>query len=596
MPLSMSDTLVWGFFTPGHLWSMNFPVNVLLEQGIIPTHTNEINYPAGGAITIIGWSFILILLLCKVMGTGLIMGMNIAFLIHMVLAFYFAYRLALRLTDRWAESIVGGIAYGFCPFVISLVWNGQLAKLSHGFLPLAVLLLIEIAETKKFRPVLLLAPVFALTVATSPYMGIFSALFLLMLGSYYLVRSRGGNFRRIFLRLAISAFLVALASFPYISYWQDSHFVPGYQPLFVSAGPQFPPYSPNASQNATLLGWVKPKDYKFTPGELPKSVLHTHYIGWMFILLGALAFIPGKKKIPGKERGAGGSDMDEPPSRLSPKILLLFAGLFFIFAHGYSLRFTLEWDTIFGRRIFLPPYWLLRIFGDYFSFTVFYRAVIGVVLCGSMLVSIGLARITKPLGNWVRYGLCLFAGVALCVDALVVLPLPFPLPTHKIHLPMVYKDLARIDDQGAVLEAPYDSDEYRLKESNLRYFYFQVYHGHPTILADRELKKQGMNRFYFEFENGMFGKEKNFLSWDFTPAPLDFTYVILHVDYLPESKRARVINFLDGHLDLFKKYPKENIRLYKVRALPPEADKNKTWRQNPRYRYYMNSKVSPGGG
>lgn len=591
----MSDTLVWGFFTPGHLWSMNYPVQILLEQGIIPTHTNEINYPAGGSMTIIGWSFILILLLCRIIGLGLVTGMNIAFLVHMILGFYFAYRLALRLTDRWPESVVGGIAYGFSPYVISLIWNGQLAKLSHGFLPLAVLLLIEIVETKKIWPTIILAPVMAITVATSPYNGIFCAFIILILGSYYLVRSWGINFRTVFLRLGISAFLVALASLPYLNYWQDSHRVSGYQPLFISAGPQFPPYSAYDSQNATLLGWVKPKDYKYTPGSLPKSVLHTHYLGWVFILLATLAFFPRKKER-GKVSGADSDDADEPPSQVSPKVLLLIAALFFLIAHGYSLRFTLEADTVFGRRIFLPPYWMLRIMGDFFSFTVFYRAVVGVAFCGSMLAAIGLARITARLENRARYALCTIAGIAFCADVLLVLPLPFPLPTNKIDVPQVYKDLAQIHDRGPVLETPYDSDDHRLEESNLRYFYYQVFHGHPTILSDRELKKQGMNRFYFEFEKALFSDENNFLSWDFEPVPLDFTYVILHEDYLPESKAPRVLEFLDRHLDLFREYPDENIRIYKTRVIPQDANKTKNWRQDVRYRYYRNSDISIGGG
>lgn len=545
---SMDKAVVGGNFAFGHIWNWDLIVQGLLSQGKLITYTLGQCYPEGGSLTSIGWSFLLPLILMRALSLGLLLSVNLLLLVHLWLGFYLAYRLGRLLTENRAASMVGAIAYGLCPYALSLIWNGQYPKLSHGFLPLLLIFLIKTVETKKIWPVAGFGLVFALLLASSPYNGIFGAMLVVGASLYFLIVRRR-EMLRVLGRLASAAVASLIASAPFLYYYVA---MGGANPLHEPSNyPQMPhvPYDLEILQNATLFGWLLPgKEAIVHQTATQWHFLHVHYLGWFVVVAALLAFVPLRP-----------SEKTAKPA-LGRGFFLLTGFFFFLLALGYELRLTP--DDAGGTA--LPLFWLFGVMPSLeFTFTVPYRAAIGVSLCVAMLAALGLARVGARWTIRTRGLVAAAIGIGIVLETSFVSPVPYPLPVREMTTPQVYRDLAASPDGGAVLEVPNEMHEMG-EGANFYYIYYQVIHRHPLVIGELPGLKYKTNFFDYLLETALLGASETEIRHADGLVLLPFRYLVLHESFIAPDRKERVRSLLDDTLVLEKQYPEDGVRLYRV--------------------------------
>ena len=534
------STVLGGSFLYGHLWSWE----MLASRGL-ELSTQAINYPDGGSMTLIGWSFILPLLLLRALGLGLVAATNLLLLLHLLLGCFLAYRLMLQLTRHFSASLAGGAAYGLCPLVLSLVHNGQYPKLVHGLLPLLLLELLLLARGRRW-PVLALGPTLALLCASSPYQGIFGALLALAGGAWMLARGPGGGVRltrgAALLRLGLAALLAVVVTAPYLYYWQLTGGARGQ--LLVPAGTGMK-LTAMADFRASAGGWFDPHS-PAVAGDNPYlwDVIHVHYLGFFGLALAALAVVLRLLR--------GGTGKGPGP--------LTFAALglgFVMLAHGPYLDLG-PW------RLPLPMQWIWDTLPASRAFYATYRAAVVVSLVLAVVAAMGLARLATRLGPRAGHALCAVAGLAMLLEVLLLSPAPFPIKASPAAVPPVYHDLARARDCGALLVVPYGVHDESLALE--RHRYHQTVHRHPLVHGVIKTPRRRMGQFHDGLYQAISGH---------APPPLrraraalerlHFRYVVLHEQLIRDPQRLPAIRaFLDRTLKLKRVYPGDGIRLYET--------------------------------
>lgn len=545
---SPADTVIGGSFIFGHMWSWDLVTRGILEQGSLLVNTYALNYPDGGSVTLIGWSYILPLTALRAVGCPLVLAVNLLMALHLLLGCYLAFRLALRLTGAWPESVVAGLAYGFCPYVLSLLWNGQQPKLVHGLLPLVLLLVLRVVESRRVWPLVACGAVLALTLASSPYHGMFGALLALAAGLWLLATRPAGERRRALGRLALAALCAAVATAPYFYYWIASQSDPAHPPLLVPAGELRDVYAMH-DFNASLSGWFAPQatDPPLSDPHL-WNVFHVHYLGWIAVAMALLAL---GLRLRGRGRGVG---------PLGPGFFAA-AGLgFLLLAHGPTLRLG-------SLSVPLPLRLLWEVAPVTQAFYITYRAVLVVSLALAVLGAMGLAAALKPLGLRLRGAVCAVAGCAIMAEALLVSPAPFPLKAHRFDIPRAYHDLARRDDCGAVLQVPYEAHNDNIAFE--LHLFHQSVHSRPLVHGDLKTKLHQLGAFH----SGLFQAVTGRASADAPPTTsrpaLHFRYAVLHERMVPAGRLPAVRAFLERGLRLVRAYPGEGVRLYETRVDGP---------------------------
>lgn len=552
---SLGKVVIGSNFAFGHLWNWDLLIGGILEEGRLITHTNMINYPDGGSLAVIGWSYILLLLVLRFFGMGLLLATNLIVFFHLLLACYFAYRLALKLTNNWPASVVAGIAYGLCPYALSLLWNAQYPKLSHGFLPLLLLLLLEVVRLNRWWPLLVTGAVLALLTATSPYNGIFAALLALMAGGYFLLRSTRAKQPVVLLRLLLTAAVAVLMILPYLGYIS-----------MTDQSDSLTRPARHLNLNGTGSEEVEPTFYYarpegcFLPGKIQRSgfvdVYHIYYIGLILLFLAVLGLAIGLKKDPDREAG------------YSPWFFLLILLVFGVISVGYFAywgKYIHDPSTI---RIGLPLYWLYSLFPQVAVFGVPYRAMIGVMLALTMLAAMGMNSLTGRLNAAKRVAVCFGIGVAMVAETVFLSPLPLPIASREIGVPGAYQDLAEMADGEAVLDVPNEAVRADPMLNKLL-MYFQLVHGHPLPIPEEIRPKS----------NTLFGRFNNLLAdlladGRIEPADepqkcmlLPFKYMVFHkgIIWLPPSDWERCLEYLSKHFDLLSVDEEAKVWLFRVR-------------------------------
>ena len=537
-------TVLGGSFVYGHLWSWE----LVASQGIQLT-TQVINYPEGGAVTLIGWSFLLPVLALRALGLGVVAAANLVLGLHLLAGAYLAYRLALRLTHgSYAASVVGGAAYGFCPLVLSLVWNGQYPKLVHGLLPLALLMLVRLADGRRW-PMLALGPTLALLLASSPYLGIFGAALALMGGAWILAsRRRAIPLKDAALRLGLAGLLALVAAAPFFWYWSAGA---SGQQLLAPAGTGMD-VTAMADFRASLAGWFDPR-LAADPSAEPHvwDVHHVHYIGWVGLALAALALVVAWRRR-GRQDPAPGA-----PSCLGTGFFVTAGVVFFVLAHGSHL-------DLGSTRLPLPMQWLWDAVPASRALYATYRAAVVVSLVVAMLGTLGLAWLTVRLGRRLGAVLCAAAGLLVLGEALLVSPAPFPIKVAAAPALEVYADLARRPGCGAVLVVPYGVHDESLAMDLHRFH--QIQHRHPLAHGVLKTPRRRMAAFHDRLYRAITGHDPPPLRRARPGQPrLHFRYVLLHERLIKDRQRLPGVRaFLDRAARLVKAYPDQGVRLYET--------------------------------
>ena len=230
-------------------------------------------------------------------------AMNIAFVLHYILAGFFAYLFLRRLGTSWIGAVTGGVAYQLSGIMISYVHPGHDGKLFVStMLPLAFLALLAALRDKRVWGYPLLAIAVALCllsphVQTTYYMLIASALFAIYLTfGEPSTKPVGKRVTRLALTLAavVVGFGIAMPQIlPFIQYIPHSPRAGGYSVGYQGSTSFGIPWNhiPEFFL-AGFTGW----DFSTYWGSNPLK-LHSEYLGLPVIALAILGFGDRRRRL-----------------------------------------------------------------------------------------------------------------------------------------------------------------------------------------------------------------------------------------------------------------------------------------------------------
>ena len=564
--LAPGQQIIASSFVYSHVWIWDLLTGYLLSDGTLLRSTDLLNFPEGGPISVIGWHFAIPLLLFRKLGIGLMFGVNLLVIFYLALGGFGAFALARRLLGKWPEAMVGGIAFGFNPFVISLVWNGQYGKLCHGFLPLLLLLLLESARSRRSRVILLYGLLFAVCLSSAPYFGIAAAVLSVVVALTACIKRRD-RFKHYLVRYGLCALSAAAFSLPFLYYYFSAP--SSGQGLLIPAGQR----PMDLEIFTTSAGWFLTEESHAT---LSRGNIHymkdvvTHRLNVVVILLTALA---GFKLLRGRLR-----PLRRYGDEAGPALFIAIAVTFIILSLG-------------SRYAFLPIYWLKLLIPQTQAFVFTMRLSIGVYLGLAMLGAMALASLLHHHGPKRRGLLCSAAGMLIFMDTLFFSPPFFPLNVRSSHIPAVYDDLRKILNRGAVLEVPYSevSDALELSPStSFRMsmepaFYYQTLHRHPLVHGELDTRTRQMPEFHARLSRvlGIPGPMKTTKS---PPHRVPFCYIVLNESLIKEERLGLLRAFLEINFRLLRHYPQERYRLYRASGCrgmaPPTNEEAAAFRTN----------------
>ncbi len=571
MPWNMGSSTIGGAFLFPTLWSFEFISHNILENGAVPFFTKLINFPEGGSVTFIGWAYIPAVLMGKITGLSVTAWVNFNILLFLWMGCYFTYRFALLLTENRMASFFGGLAFGTSPYVISLVYNGQIEKLSTFLFPVIAIAIWKVINFRKIW-IVILGIAFAILVSTSPYNGILGAILALAIGIPSIITK---NSKVAFSRLAYlmtAALVCLLFTLPFLFYWTKSQPRDGMEPLFLPANQlQLPNNKTETGQlnNAGIYGWFfidkwvdKEAGVEITP------IIHVHKLGWIVILLSLAALILSWKTVAEKSKTAFQKFYSIP-------FLLYLILVFFIIASGYSLALGPLENSFMGYAIPMPLYWLYLVFPKIGSFSMPYRAASMVMLFASVLAAMGLTGILKRTSRKKGILIGIVAILLLLFEFNVIQLYRNPLPVSKKKIPKVYFDLSKMENRGPVLDVPNESHGF-YPGINGPYIFFQTIHKHPVVIQLNygplhPIEKDG---FHLSLKRAIHNSIDDKIPGSLQDYSVDFKYLVLHKKWLTDEQVERVGVFLNQKLELIMDYKDDGIVLYTIKSQGQDSQGN----------------------
>ena len=214
--LAPGSYLMEGPFFFGELFNIFLVDEHLRADRTLVFATQMLNYPDGGYLVFIAWSNIALSLILKTV-ISLLAAYNISVMIMLVLGGLGGFWLIRHITrDYWA-SLVGGIIFGFNPYIISIVANAQIGYSNHVWIPLYILLLIKFYAHLRVRHLLLLAACAVAALLNSPYYAVFCWMFTALYPLFLLLGSRA-QWKRVLLATVLVFGVVAVAQIPPYGY------------------------------------------------------------------------------------------------------------------------------------------------------------------------------------------------------------------------------------------------------------------------------------------------------------------------------------------------------------------------------------------
>jgi hypothetical protein len=423
-------------------WDLWWFRHSLIELGQWPLETALLNHPDGA----VHWCLTPLTALMSVPVqalVGLPMAYNLSMALHLALACVGAYLLCREVSGDRAAALLGGVAYGFSPYLLSHVYNGMHKSMNAAWIPLCLLFLLRAARGRNawFDP-LLAGLCFALASA-----GGYHALVALILGLGIALANRR-TLGRQGRALAAGVLLAAPAALMFA--WdlaaRDSS-VPGRtvaRPLEAIL---------TKSTSLPLDRFLLPND--FPPG----AELLSQYLGWSLLILAVLGVRRDLRAAWPWLAGAGVS-------------LLLACGYFLAWGDGLV--------TLGGHRVPLPLLAVYELVPGGHLFWYPHRMLAGVALGLAVLASLGLRELMDRV-PWRRAAVAVACALVL-VESLVGSGLPAPPASTSYELAPIYARIANEPGDGAVIELPFAGTTRSFSDSYAHYFLTQTVHGRPTPL------------------------------------------------------------------------------------------------------------------
>ena len=367
-----------------------------------PFYTNLIFYPNRVNLS---WSttdpLAAILALPLSLSVGPIVSYNLSLILQLALAAFFARSLCLTVCRNQAAALMGGICFGFSPFLLAHAL-GHLSLTTAFPIPLYVLALDRVLKRQNpsWKDGVILGLALFLTALGHYDYTVFCLLFTLLVLAVDLAFEGRALLKRAWLPL-LSASVTFLAAFsPLLTVLVENQ----------AKIPRARPLEHVEQYSADVLGFLVPSWNHILLGHLSRSLdprlfvagfEGTVYIGPVVLLLACFGLWKGR--------------IAEP--RWTARATVA-AGIFYLLSLGPRFR-------LFGRQLAIPaPASVLYNFASARFVSAPARFHVVTALCLAILTSIGLAHLLKRLRNrWQRSCLIASVGVMLLLDLLTV---PFP--------------------------------------------------------------------------------------------------------------------------------------------------------------------------
>jgi len=589
LPASLAP---WAWELDGAFFLGELSNAFVLKQGLIEHHkvvtsTDVLGYPQQGVLVFISWSNLALILLGDLLGSALA-GYNLSVPINLALAGWFGFLLAEHLGGSRAAAWIGGLFFAFNPFVLGVVFNGQVSYSNHAWIALYALLLVSFMERGGWGRLLGLALTAAWVVMNSPYFGVFCWVLTPLVPAWWLIR-HPARWRSILWRTGlVFAAVIAAQIGPYL-YFDMLNGVP--EPELLLPAPACP-----AEELLAHGGVAQPGETGstgmgsaglfaiFLPlGAKPRDLLmHLDYLGasTFLILLGA--------GVLRWRRGSGGTP-DGTMSALIPWIVGAVG--FSVLALGPYLVLTEYVVTGPGGGWVPMPFLLLWRFMPFFERVCTpYRFLVMTSLCLVPLLAMLLGPVLERLAPRKRLMMVVGLGLVMMIDFTLVSQVPWPLPWKRVVMPQVFHDLAADPDAYAVLELPYQEpkgmqfwyDDHVQPTPpfwNERLAFHQTVHGkrlgvRMTVIALPEVYAH--SNLVVSLADLVAGRETLERSSSVPgcgPVPVDpwlvehdFRYLVIHEHLIDGGRIHCLRERLEGSLQLAARYPDDGISLWRLEA------------------------------
>ena len=162
-----------------HIWGYAWVAEALLA-GELPTHTTLLSWPGGGALWFIDMFDALLTLPVNLIW-GPVAAYNAAYFFNFWLAGVGAERLGRRVSDSDAGGWLGGICFMATPQLLGQAYNGISETLAVGWLPLALVALMDALDAPTVKRGAVAGALQAITTLFNWYYGLFAGIFAILL-------------------------------------------------------------------------------------------------------------------------------------------------------------------------------------------------------------------------------------------------------------------------------------------------------------------------------------------------------------------------------------------------------------------------------
>ncbi len=568
--LAPDTTMLAGKFHWSHAWAMELLTQGLLDSRYLELRdladtppgrelvTTMLEFPRGGAIVFLGWFNLAVgVALRRIL--PVVSSFNGSVLLSLGLAPWAAYLLARKLGAARAGAALAGLIYGFNPYVIGIVGNGQMAKYNHAWIALLALCAWGMGRRAQLRWVPLCWALAFVCFASSPYNFIFAAITTTLFGVAGLwgrpdwkTRARAAGM------LLAGAAGAAAACVPLLPVYGSRGL------SLLSPSKLGPGGSSELAATLPSMLWPGGLGFDATWASLGTPIAdetHVAYLGLTTLLLAAAGAWALKRRAIGP---------------------LLLAVLFALLAMGRRGRIP-------GTEIDLPlPLALLDALPDASAVVFSYRFVVVAFLALGLLVALGagplLARLTP---RWRALAVAGAAGL-LMVDYALLSPAPFPLETERVSPLMVYRELPSSPDLYGIVELPCDLGfldrmdprwPASFQELNQRQIFWQSFHGKGLGMVDKgnHMRDAYRTDLMIHAVDLIQGLSKT------PPDKLDaslrwytrnrYRYLVVHEYALPAGAVEPLGDWLEQALGEPERYPDEGTARYALPVSSPAPSK-----------------------
>lgn len=271
-----------------HAWFL-WEFGNAVARGHDPFHTHLVFYPFGGNLA---WATLDplagILALPLTLAFGPLLAYNLSLILQLALSAFFARLLCLRVSGDSAAATVGGVIFGFSPYMLAHAL-GHLSLVTAFPIPLYVLALVNLLETEKpsWRDGALLGLALLMTSFAHFQYTVFCLTFTAVVLAIDFGRERAALLERLWRPLLVSATTFLICFFPILR-------------MLLQDGLRHPhPVTEAEHYSADLLGFFVPSPFNPFFGRfvhrMPAEFLATGfegvtYIGFIVLALATVGF------------------------------------------------------------------------------------------------------------------------------------------------------------------------------------------------------------------------------------------------------------------------------------------------------------------